>query len=268
MALSSPRRATLGPLLPEPTRFRDLGGEDTTSPIRLRPQGGTDIGDALAARVRPTSARQDRLLPLLSPLAPLFPNGGLQRGSVVAIDAGPPPRSGKGEDSADPGAGGATTLAYALLAAASATGSWCAAVGTADLGALALAEIGVDLGHLAFVPHPGPAWPEVSAVLVDGMDAVLVFPPWPTNLQVARRLAARARERQAVLIVMSPRSWWPEGPEIRLAVRGGSWQGVGLGHGYLQGRQVEVLATGRRVATRPVSAALWLPARSGAPSSL
>ena len=177
-------------------------------------------------------------------------------------------------ESSGPDAGGATTLAFALLAAASATGSWCAAVGTADPGVLSMAELGIDLGRLAIVPslnepgaalsRPGRTWPEVTAALIDGMDAVLARPPSQARPQVARHLVARARERQTVLVVLSPRPWWPEGPDLRLAVTTGVWHGVGEGHGHLSGRRVEVVATGRRIATKPVRAALWLPAPSGA----
>ena len=217
-----------------------------------------------ATRVRPISARRDRLLPLLDPLACLFPDGGLQRGTVVAVDIANGTHTGPGARFTGTGAGGSTTLAFALLAAASATGSWCAAVGTADPGMLSVAELGVDLSHLALVPRPGPAWAEVTSTLLEGMDVVMTMPPWPTRLQVAHRLVARARERQAVLIVLGCRSWWPEGPETCLLVGEGVWHGVGRGHGHLLGRRVEVAAVGRRAATRPVGTALWLPASSGA----
>ncbi|MGA2037058.1 MAG: hypothetical protein ABSH04_05680 [Acidimicrobiales bacterium] len=258
MPLFSSRQATPGTLAP-PSSPAVRG---VTNGPRFHDPGA--VGNALGARVRPISARRDRLLPLLAPLAPLFPDGGLQRGTVIAVDVADGTHAASGTGPTGPGAGGATTLAFALLAAASATGSWCAAVGTADPGMLSMAELGVDLSRLALVPHPGPAWAEVTAALLDGMDAVLTLPPWPARLWVAHRLAARARERQAVLIVLSCRSWWPEGPEIRLVVRGGVWHGVGQGHGHLQGRRVKVVTTGRRVAVRPVSTDLWLPAPSGA----
>jgi len=164
------------------------------------------------------------------------------------------------------GVGGATTLAFALLAAVSTT-SWCAAVGTADPGIVALAELGVDLGHLVVVPHPGPGWAEVTAALLDGMDAVLVRPPGPVRPGVARRLAARVRQRRSVLVVLGDTRWWPEGPDLRLAVESGSWVGLEAGHGHLQARRVEVVGAARRGASRPVRAELWLPASSGSLST-
>jgi hypothetical protein len=178
----------------------------------------------------------------------VLPEGGLQRGTVIAVGPGD----------------GASTLAFALLAAASAGGSWCAAVGTGDPGILAIAELGVDLDHLALVPWPGGEWPEVTAILLDDMDVVLVRPPGRVRPGVARRLAARARQRRAVLVVQAGPETWPEGPDVQLTVAAGAWEGVDRGHGHLRGRRVEVVTSGRRSAVRGVRTGLWLPAASGA----
>ena len=61
----------------------------------------------LADRGRPVALARDQLLAVLPPLAGLFPEGGLRRGSTVVVDPGP--RSGDG----------ATSLALALMVAAS-----------------------------------------------------------------------------------------------------------------------------------------------------
>jgi hypothetical protein len=171
---------------------------------------------------------------------------------VVAVDTG---------DGTSGAGGGGTTLGFALLAAASAA-SWCGAVGTAGPGIVAFDELGVDLGHLVLVPRPGPQWAQVAATLLDGMDVVLVRPPGPVRPGVARRLTARARERRGVLVVLGSRGW-PEGADVDLIVEAGAWQGVEAGHGYLRGRRLEVLASGRRAAARPVRVGLWLPSPSG-----
>ncbi|MGD0381149.1 MAG: hypothetical protein ABSC30_14315 [Acidimicrobiales bacterium] len=220
-----------------------------------RPLGSGHISTTMAARARPTSSSRDQLLAVVPALVPLFPRGGLQRGGVVTV--------GVGEDASGVGGGGGggTTLGFALLAAAS-TASWCAAVGTADPGIVALAELGVDLDRLVLVPRPGPLWAEVVAVLFDGVDVVLLRPPGSVRAPVARRLAARARERRGVLVVLGSRGW-PEGADVSLTVEAGAWQGVEAGHGHLQGRHLEVLASGRRAAARPVRVGLWLPAPSG-----
>jgi hypothetical protein len=202
---------------------------------------------SLASRARPVSSSRDQLLPLLPDLVPLLPGGGLPRGAVITVTTGD--------------GSGAGTLAFALLAAASAAGSWCAAVGTGEPGILAIAELGVDLDHLALVPWPGAAWPEVAAILIDDMDVVLVCPPGRVRPGVARRLAARARQKRTVVVV---RGTWPEGPDVQLTVEGGTWEGMDRGHGHLEGRHVEVVTTGRRSAVRGVRTRLWLPASSGA----
>jgi hypothetical protein len=203
---------------------------------------------SLASRVRPVSSSRDQLLPLLPALTPLLAGGGLQRGTVVTVGPGD----------------GAGTLALALLAAASVAGSWCAAVGTTHPGILAMAELGVDLDHLALVPCPGPAWPEVTAILLDDMDIVLACPPGRVRPGVARRLIARARQRRTVLVVQAGRWGWPEGPDVHLALEGGRWNGVDKGHGHLRGRSVEVVTSGRRSAVRGVRTRLWLPGSAGA----
>jgi len=227
-----------------------------------RPIGSGHVDATVIARARPVSTSRDQLLPVLPALAPLLPRGGLQRGAVVAVHIGDAKPGGP--DDLHPGtgaAGGGTTLAWALLVAASA-GSWCAAVGTGDPGVVALAELGMDLGHLVMVPCPGPRWPEAAALLLDAMGVVLVQPLGPVRPGVARRLAARARERRAALVVMSGRGW-PEGADIELKVQRARWQGVETGHGHLQSRYAEVVASGRRAATRPTRAGLWLPDPTG-----
>ncbi len=229
---------------------------DTLEPmdprLRARPTGSGQIDDLLRSRARPTSSSRDQLLPVLPVLAPLLPGRGLQRGTVVTV----------GDD--DHGVGGATTLAFALLAEISARGSWCAAVGVADPGVLSLAELGLDLDRLVLAPAPGAHWAEAVAVLLDGVDAVVVSPPGTVRPGLARRLAGRVRERRAVLVVLPRRGGWTEGPEVRLGVDSGAWVGLGRGHGHLQGRRVEVRSTGRRAAARPARATLWLPGPTGA----
>jgi len=215
------------------------------------PPRSRELPVGLADRVRPTTPVAGRLLPVPPPLAPLFPDGALRRGTTTTV-AGRPGH-------------GATTLALALLAAASQTGSWCAAVGLPDPGVLAAAELGIDLRRVVFVPHPGNGWAEAAGDLLPGVDVVLVRPPGRARLTAARHLVARARERQAALVVLVEHvSAWPEGGDLALSVGAVAWEGVGRGHGHLQGRRAEVRVSGRRSAGRPVECSLWLPAGSGA----
>ena len=161
----------------------------------------------LAARIRPLSAASDRLVPVLGPLAPLFSDRALRRGSTVVVAGGP------GQ--------GATTLALALLSAATTAGHWAAVVGLADPGVAAVAELGIDLGRVVFSPRPRAAWADAVATLLDGVDLVVVRPPGRTRPTAARHLVARARERQGVLVVLTERPGdWPEGPDLVLVAEG------------------------------------------------
>ncbi len=204
----------------------------------------------LADRVRPSTPVAGRLLPVPAPLVPLFPDGALRRGTTTTV-AGLPGH-------------GATTLALALLAAASQAGSWCAAVGLPDPGVVAAAELGIDLRRVVFVPHPGSGWAEAAGDLLPGVDVVLVRPPGRARQTAARHLSAKARERQTALVVLVDHgSDWPQGGDLALSVGAVEWEGVGRGFGHLQGRRAEVRVSGRRSAGRVIECSLWLPAGSG-----
>jgi len=199
-----------------------------------------------------------RLLPIAPVLAPLLPEPGLQRGTVLSV-------SGAG------GAGGATSLLCALVAQAMAEGSWAAVVGLPALGLEAAARLGLRLDHLALVPDPGPHWAEVVGVLVDSLDVVAVV-PGRCRPADARRLAARARERGALLVVACPAGVggrgagrWPEAVDLRLEVGGSRWDGLGTGDGTLRRRSVTVRSSGRRAAARERRVRLWLPSPDGRP---
>ncbi|MDP9071773.1 MAG: hypothetical protein M3N68_10965 [Actinomycetota bacterium] len=197
-----------------------------------------------ARPVGPVSLAGEHVLPVLPALESLLPGRSLRRGSTVAVV-------------------GSTSLALALLAAPTSAGSWCAAVGFPSLGLAAAAEVGVALGRLALVAAPGTDWPAVVAALLDGLDVVVVRPPTRVRPGDARRLAARVRERGAVLI---PVGTW-EGADVRLTITARRWEGVGDGHGHLRARLAEVLAEGRGAAARPQRAQLWLPAPGGGVAS-
>jgi len=111
-----------------------------------------------------------------------------------------------------PGLGG-LSLALSLLTESSARGHWSAVVGVDDPGVVAMADLGVDLRRVLFVPRPRGAWAESAADLLDGVDLLIVRPPSRASHGAARRLIDRVRERGTVLIVLAePASLWPLRP--------------------------------------------------------
>ncbi|MEV0648634.1 hypothetical protein AB0I28_25565 [Phytomonospora sp. NPDC050363] len=189
----------------------------------------------------PTST--ETALPVVDGLGGLLPWGGLRRGAVVGVAAGDAP--------------GMTSLLLALLAGPSAAGSWCGIVGgTGELSAMAIGEAGVDASRLPLVPEPGTKWPEVTAALLDGLDVVAVHVPQGLTAQTARRLAARARKRKAVLVPYGAPPDRLAGADVVLRVVGGEWRGLGVGRGRLRERDLVVAS---RVRGRPVQVTLRLP---------
>ncbi len=226
---------------------------DPAPPLRRRP---ADPLALLAERTRPVSSSRTRLLPVLPPLRDLLPDGGLRRGSTLVVTD----LTGRGPDLH---AGGGVALALALCAAASGAGSWCAFVGLTGFGAVAARDLGVDLERAAVVPRPGVAWAEVTAVLLDGVDLVVLCPPFPPRPAMVRRLVARVRRHRSVLLVVAGRAGWPEHPDVRLGVRELCWDGAGDGAGHLRRRRMAVVTTARHAATRAGCHRLWLPSADG-----
>lgn len=198
----------------------------------------------LAERVRPIAASRTRLLPVLPPIAALLPDGGLRRGTVVRCTGQAAP-----------------SLAMAVAAGPSAAGSWCGAVGMHEVGVLAAAGYGLDLERLVVVRAVPAEWAVAAAVLVDGLDLVVLSPPRHARPAAARTLVARARDRGAVVLVVEERPSFPA--ELELAVEVAQWQGLAEGAGRLRSRRVTVVARGRGSAVRAVRQELWLPTATG-----
>lgn len=110
-------------------------------------------------------------------------SGGLPRGSVAVLS-------------------GARSLPVGMVAATTAAGGHAAVVGLPQFGLLAAAERGADLSRLAVIPDPGADPLEVAAVLLDGMDLVVLgLAGRAVPAARARVLAARARQRGCTLLV-------------------------------------------------------------------
>jgi hypothetical protein len=220
----------------------------------------------IAERARPVALARQRALPVLSALAELLPEG-LRRGTTISVESGP----------------GATSLALALVAGASADGSWVAAVGVPSLGLMAVAELGVAPERLLVIdagsggggpvaggpvaggPVAGGSRPAVRtatvvAALVDAVDIVLLGAR--VSAADARRLTARAREQGAVVVALPGR--WPVVADLRIRVSETTWE---LPHRRLAARRVEVTVDGRGAAALARRANLWLPGVDGTVST-
>ncbi|MGM7421508.1 hypothetical protein [Cellulosimicrobium sp. CpK407] len=178
----------------------------------------------------------ERVWPVHDALAPLLPLGALQRGTVLAVR-------------------GSTSLLLALVARPSRAGAWTAAVGFPAVGLLAAADAGADLDRVVLVPRPGPDAALAISALVDGLDVVVVGPDAALTDPDRRRLAARARERGALLVAAGT---WP-GAHVALTVTGGGWSGADRGAGWLRRRTLVVERAGRGGAARPARLEVELP---------
>jgi hypothetical protein len=197
---------------------------------RLAAVPGKGAGAQAAEVARPVP-----VLAVPGVLAGLLPRGGLVRGSVVSVS-------------------GASSLLAGLIASVTAEGGWAAVVGRSSLGMLAAQEMGADLRRVALVPDPGPDAVDVAAVLLDGMDLVVLdlsgvaLSKGAVVPSRARGLAARARHREGVLVVTG--GAWP-GAELELQARVSGCAGLGRGHGRVQSRELSVQVRGRGQAVRP-----------------
>lgn len=222
---------------------------------------------------------------------------GLQRGWMVSVaGSGTDPEGTAGSSGANrPSA--STSVALALAAACSKSGSWCAWVGLGDLGLAAASGFGVDLDRFVLVPRPGVDTLDVVAVLLGSMELVLLEPHL-LSITSLRRLKPRAKSGGSVLIVVGlslpgpgvtgstgsgqevfdlrlsavARSSQSHGggaepgekaPELATGGHAAGWSGLGRGCGRLAARLVEVSAEGRAVRGTARSVLLWLPSEDG-----
>lgn len=200
----------------------------------------------LATTLARAAPVRDRCLPVDEAFVDLLPDAGLQRGRIVGC-TGP----------------SAVSLAVALAARATATGSWLAVVGVPMFGIEAAAEFGVPLSRLVAVDAAGgPAtWAERVAAAADGFDLVLTQPP-PGAARVERKVRQRLQARGVVLLTVSPSSA-SVSCDVECTTSRVDWAGIGQGFGSLRARRAVVRIGGRRV-PRPVERELWLPGPDGA----
>lgn len=186
--------------------------------------------------------------PVPPALAGLLP-GGLPRGGTVVVD-------------------GSVSLLLAAVGAASAQGAWCALAGLPQVGAEAVAGFGLVLARTPVVAAPpgragGQAWAGLIAALIDAVDIVAACPGRVLSAADLSRLTARARTRAATLLLYGEASAQWAGADVRLSTAGPLWLRTAGPRGRLVARRLSVRAQGRGRLTRPSSAEVWLPARTG-----
>ncbi|HME48050.1 hypothetical protein [Mycobacterium sp.] len=170
------------------------------------------------------------LLPIPESLAELLP-AGLPRGAVVV-------------------ASGVRSLPLAVTAGVTAAGGHAAVVGHPDIGLLAAVEMGADLTRLALVPDPGSDPVEVAAVLMDGMDLVVLgLGDRSVPMSRARAVMARARNKGCTLLVTDG-DW--QGAAMRLEARVSGYEVTApvVGCGRISRVRLAVRACGRGVPLR------------------
>lgn len=112
---------------------------------------------------------------------------------------------------------GARSLLLNVVASVTAAGGNAAIVGQPDIGLLAAVEMGADLSRIAVIPDPGNDPVEVAAVLIDGMDLVVVgLGGRRVSRTRARAVVARARQKGCTLLITDG-DW--QGAPTRLEAR-------------------------------------------------
>jgi hypothetical protein len=216
---------------------RDLPGRD----LPRRDDEARAHLHEVARGAAPLVLARDRSVPVGEGLAELVPDGVLVRGTVLRVTG----RVGAG----------ATSTGFELAAAVTALGEWVAAVDLdGTLGPLAAVEAGIVPERFAVVRRVPPArWATVVAALLDGVSLVLAEVPRGVKLGDARRLEARAREREAVLVaVETAGAAWPGNAACTLHAAASTWAAADDSRlaGILADRRLRVEVEGRGAAAR------------------
>ncbi|CAM3798510.1 hypothetical protein [Smaragdicoccus niigatensis] len=190
--------------------------------IAAVPAKGESVAEAL-----PSDTREVLAVP--GPLAELLPRHGLARGSVSVVS-------------------GTNSLLLGILAAVTNAGMFAAVVGLPKLGLLAAAEMGARFDRLALIPEAGPDPAGVAAVLLDGIDLVVLglggASVAPTR---ARAVVARARSKRAALLIVDGQL---PGAEVLIDARVEGYSGLGQGVGRVHAVQLSVRTQSKAFGSR------------------
>ncbi|MGV9336528.1 hypothetical protein [Nocardia sp. NPDC003726] len=164
------------------------------------------------------------VIPVEGGLGEALPEGGLPRGGVVACT-------------------GCITPLLGLLAAVTAAGEWVAVVGQPQLGLLAFTEMNGDLARLAHIPELRGEDPlVVAAVLLDGVDVVVLDVAGSAPPSRMRAVLARLRSHDGILVVTGP--GWAR-PDLEIRCELAEYDGLARGRGRLRAMTFDIQVTGR-----------------------
>ncbi|MEV0360592.1 hypothetical protein AB0H71_31505 [Nocardia sp. NPDC050697] len=212
-----------------------MSARDRLDPERLAAMSKAERVAALRDVIdRVPAAARTPVLAVPPALGPIFPGGGLAKGSTVTY-------------------AGTSAVLLGLLAAVTADGAWAALVGGGRRGLLAFHEMGGALERLAVIRDPGRDPLGVVAALTDGIDLVVLDHRVDIPPARARTLAGRVRSQGAVLVIAGQD--WPH-PDLRIRSHLAGAHGLGAGRGRLKGLEVEVAAQDRTGRVREITAVL------------
>jgi hypothetical protein len=175
-------------------------------------------------------------LPVAKALQPIIPDGVLVRGRTVLCSGD-----------------AAMSTALLVVSAATQAGSWLAVVGVSDFGLVSACEQGVALQRTVLVTPTSNKkdWTSTVAAVADGFDVVMLEVPREVSESDARRIQTRIQARRNVLVLVETsrhatrRSVFQ--PDVVLHTMTTKWDGIEHGAGYVQGRLIDVMVSGRRV---------------------
>ncbi|MEO9328310.1 hypothetical protein [Gordonia aurantiaca] len=228
---------------------------DELTVLRRRMAAMSGRPDQHTVEVRDPSAG---VLPIPEPLSEVLPHNGIPRGTVARFD-------------------GANSLLVAIIASVTRAGGRVGIVGMSRLSLLSAVEMGAVLSRIATIPEPGADPVEVAAVLLDGMDLVILGRLGPSGSgsgtdgvapSRARVVAGRVRKQSSVLLVAG--AGWP-GAQLSIEARVLTYRHTPLvagatdldtarsGYGRIGGLRLRVTASGRGRQTRSTEVELLAP---------
>lgn len=192
--------------------------------------------------ISPQLLASERYLELSGSLAKIFPQGRIQRGSVILFEGGLN--------------SGVTSATFEFLATELVQKSWCALVGFENIGFFAAFQKGVNLTKVVSVPDPGQDVAQVAAVLMEAFPIVVLANPRYISFSQVRNLTARIRQNSSIIVVVRQQSEqsykrskdvWYGSCDYVINSSSSDFFGLGHGDGFIEERQVSLSLGNKRI---------------------